>query len=423
MSYQKREQKRIYLDHASTTYLEPRVKAAMDLYWEKEFGNPSNLYLEGRKAKSALEVSRKTVASILGAKSEEILFTGSGTESDNLAIFGVARAYKEYGRHIISTAIEHHAVLHTLDQLKEEGFEITLLLVDKNGLIKIEDLQKALRPDTVLVSIGYANNEIGVIQPLSKIAEIIKKYKARKLEVGSWKLEINEETPFLHSDACQAAPYLNLNVHQLGIDLMTLNSSKVYGPKGVGCLYIKRGIKLEPMIYGGGQENSLRPGTENISGIVGFAKALEIAQKEKIQESRRLKLLQDKLINQIPEIIPKSVLNGHPNKRLPNNVNFSFLDIEGEALVLLLDNYGIACSTGSACTSESLEPSHVILALGKPYEFAHGSLRITLGKRNTQKDIDYFLKVLPKAVKKLREISPLNINAETEKMSHPEAFL
>ncbi len=383
----------IYLDHAATTPMDPRVKKAMDPYFCEEFGNPSGFYEIGLRAQEALEGARQTVAKTLGCGSGEIVFCGSGTESDNLAILGVARAKRK--GHIITSAIEHHAVLDTIEHLKKEGFAVTVLPVSKDGLVDPSDLKKAIRKDTILVSIMYANNEIGVIQPIKKLADIC-----------------HGEGVLFHTDACQAGGYLDLNVKKLGVDLMTLNGSKIYGPKGVGCLYFKSGSKLEPIVYGGGQEKGLRSGTENVPGIIGFAKALELAQKNCSQESARLKKLRDKLINGLTTKIPKCFLNGHSKKRLPNNANVTILDVEGESVGLFLNELGVYASTGSACTSRSLDPSHVILALGLPYEAAHGSMRFTLGHSTTSRDIDFVLKIMPKIVEILRKISPLNLDSD-----------
>ncbi|MBI2628017.1 MAG: cysteine desulfurase [Candidatus Niyogibacteria bacterium] len=401
--------KRIYLDHAAATYLDKRVRRAMNSFWEENFGNPSSLYKEGRKAKKALDQARAGIASLINARPDEIIFTGSGTESDNLAIFGIAKALgvpisKPKG-HIITTKIEHHAILNAVENLEEEGFEATYLNVDKNGLVDPIDVKKALRPDTALVSVIYANNEIGTIQPIAEISEIIKEYRKNKMG-------IQEKTPFFHSDACQAAGYLEMDVEKLGVDLMTVNGSKIYGPKGIGFLYVRSGVKLKPIIYGGGQEKGLRSGTENLAAIVGLAEAFKIAQQERKKESARLIKLRDKLAQGILKTIPKTVLNGHPEKRLPNNVNVSILDIEGESTMLYLDARGIAVSTGSACTSRSLEPSHVISALGRPFEYGHSSLRLTLGRKTSKKEIDYVLKILPEVAGILRKISPFLLKAK-----------
>ena len=420
--------KEVYLDHAATTYLDPRVKEAMEPYGEIEYGNPSSLYRPGRRAKDALDLARATIAEILRCKPEELIFTGGGTESINLAILGTARFYekpithnlepKTSHGHLITTKIEHHAVLHAMEALQKEGFEITYLEVDEDGLVDPDDIKKELREDTILVSIMYANNEIGTIEPIAEIANVIREFKKKNLQPTTYNLQ----PPFFHTDACQATGALEMDAQKLGVDLLSLNASKMYGPKGVGALFIKKGVRVKPIIYGGGQENNLRSGTENVSGIVGFAKAFEIAQKEREAENSRLTRLRDYLIKRLTTEIPKVVLNGDPIKRLPNNVNVSVLDIEGEAVILYLDAKGIYISTGSACTSTTLDPSHVILAIGKPYEYAHGSLRFTLGKRTTLEDLDYVMKVFPEVVEKLRKISPLNMEMGQDKVSHPEAF-
>jgi cysteine desulfurase len=420
---------RVYLDYAATTPVDPRVKEAMEPFWDLEFGNAGGLYEEGRKAKEAMENSRETIAKLIGAKSGEIIFTSGGTESANLAIFGIARAAppsqnasadaealadKSAGKkgHIITTKFEHHAVLTPCESLEKEGFEITYLDVGEEGIVNPEDVRKALRPDTVLVSIMYANNEIGTIQSIAEIGRIIKEFRAENKSVY----------PHFHTDACQAAGYLDLNVNNLGVDLMTVNGGKIYGPKGVGFLYKKMGTKIKPLIVGGGQETRMRSGTESIPLIVGLAKAFEIAQADREKESARFTPLRDYFISEILKRIPKVVLNGHSSKRLPNNVNVSILDIEGEALILYMDAHGVSFSTGSACTSESLDPSHVILALGKPYEFAHSSMRFTFGRQTSKEDLDYVLEKLPETVKWLRVVSPIELKVDAKSMSHPEAF-
>ncbi|MDP3985269.1 MAG: cysteine desulfurase family protein [bacterium] len=409
----------IYLDHASTTPLDPRVRDRMLPYLSEEFGNPSAIYAPGRVARRAVDDSRDGIARIFGASAEEIIFTGSGTESDNLAILGVARAYNRKPtdprapapqfRHIITSSIEHHAVLRTCEHLEKcENFSVTYLKPDEYGQISPETVAAALTPETILVSVMYANNEIGTINPIAAISKKLQEYKqilARK----------PTEAPFLHTDACQAAGFLPLNAKQLGVDLMTINGSKIYGPKGIGALYVRRGLKLEPLIHGGGQEFKLRSGTENVASIVGFAEALRLAHEERGVESARLSALRDTLISAILKTIPNTVLNGHPTERLPNNANVSVLGIEGEAILLYLDSYGISASTGSACDSASLEPSHVILGLGRPYEHAHGSIRFTLGRGTTEADIQYVLEVLPKIVDILRCMSPVRITAEETK--------
>lgn len=393
----------IYLDHAATTYLDPRVLEVMKpLMLEAGFGNPSSFHSAGKRAKEAADEVRETIARILNCKATEIIFTSGGTESNNLAIFGIFQAHKNRGNHLISNTIEHHSVLQPLEYLeKKQGARVTLLEVDKFGQMQPEKILSALTPETVLVSVMYANNEIGTINHIGEIGRIIHNYReslGRK----------TTEPPFFHTDACQAAGACDLDVKKLGVDLVTINSAKIYGPKGVGALYIRQGIKLEPLIFGGGQEFGLRGGTENVSGLVGFARALELAQTEKNQENARLAELRDYAIREMLKM-PKSKLNGHPIERLPNNINISFLDIEGEALTLYLDAHGIYTSTGSACTSGSLDPSHVILGIGLPYEAAHGSLRLTLGRKTTKEDIDYVLQILPEIVEKLRSISPVRV--------------
>ena len=427
----------MYLDFAATTPLDPRVQEAMEPFWREEFGNPGGLYEEGRRAKEAITNARESIARIIGAKADEIIFTSGGTESDNLAIFGVAKAALskmsnlggstlESGRekpHIITTQFEHHAVLHPCKQLEKEGFDVTYLGVGEEGIINPEDVKNALRPETALVTIMYANNEIGTIQPIREIGKIIKEFRDQKKSAPPYNLQpTTYNLPYFHTDACQAAGYLDVNVNNLGVDLMSINGSKMYGPKGIGFLYKKMNAKLAPILYGGGQEMRLRSGTENVPLIVGLARAFEIAQAEREEESRRLTELRDYFIGRIMRGIPKVALNGHAVKRLPSNVNVSILDIEGEALVLYMDAKGISFSTGSACTSESLDPSHVILALGKPYEFAHSSMRFTLGRATTREDIDYVMEHLPNTVKWLRIVSPITIDMNAKSMSHPEVF-
>jgi len=394
--------KGIYLDHAATTYVLPEVEKAMKPYYQNIYGNPSSLHNKGREALVELDKAREKVAHIFDCRGSEIIFTGSGTESDNLALFGIVRQYQDKGKHIIISKIEHHAVLHTAQALEKEGFEVTYLDVDEDGLVDLKKVYKAIRPDTIIISIMYANNEIGVIEPIADIGREILKYRK----------ENNTEFPYFHTDACQAAGALDLGVEKLHVDLMTINSSKIYGPKGVGVLYKKKNVKIKPLIYGGSQEFGLRAGTENLAGIIGLATALELMQKDKEKENKRLIKLRDKLIAGIEKNISDVKLNGHREKRLPNNVNMTFLGAEGEALLLYLDNEGIYVSTGSACTSFDLDPSHVIVALGLSYEYAHGSLRMTLGKRTTEEDIDYVLKVLPEVVKKVRKMSPVKTSCE-----------
>lgn len=372
--------KKIYLDHASATYLDNL---------QENFGNPSSIHQFGRKAKEALEKSRKKVADILNCQVSEIIFTNGGTESCNLAILGVARANKKYGNHIITTQIEHKAVLEPCRQLEKEGFQVTYLPVDKDGLVSPEDVKKSLTPKTILVAVMYANNEIGTIEPIIEIGRIIRNYR-KKI--------------YFYSDACQTAGYLDLDVKKLGVDLFTLSGSKIYGPKGSGILYVKQGTLIEPIIFGSGQEFNLRSGTQNVSGIVGFAKALEFAQKKKNKESKRLANLRDYLLKEIFKKIPKVIINGSMTKRLPNNLNISILGVDGEFLLLQLDKKGIAVSAASACFDPDDGPSHVLKALGKfsPKELAkQAHLRISLGKKNTKEDIDYFIKVLLQLLTKL----------------------
>ncbi len=389
--------KEIYLDNAATTKVRSEVKEEMNRYFDAIYGNPGSFHGKGLEAKDALENARERVSKILNCNPKEIVFTGGGTESINLALKGLAKSMKDSGKnHIITNKIEHHAVLHTCEYLeKYENCEVTYLDVDDYGMVNPKDVEDAIKENTFLITIMYANNEIGTINPIKEIGEIAKK-----------------KNIYFHTDACQAAGYCELNVEKLNVDLMTINSSKLCGPKGVGLLYFKRGIQLVPLIHGGGQENKLRSGTENVPGIMGFVKALELSQIEKEQEVPRLTKLRDKLINGILQNIPKTFLNGHPNKRLPNNVNVSILDIEGEAMLLYLNEYGIYASTGSACTSQTLDPSHVVIATRLPYEAAHGSMRFTLGKENTEEDVDKVLEVLPGIVEILRKISPVNVNAE-----------
>ena len=344
---------------------------------------------------NALCIHNKYKYSCKDCKDKEIIFTAGGTESINLALKGLVKAMKNNGNHIITTKAEHHAVLHSCEFLEKEGYEVTFLPVGKDGIVDPKDVEAAITDKTILVSIMYANNEIGTINPVKEIGAICQNKKV-----------------LFHSDACQAAGALDVNVEELNVDLLSINGSKLYGPKGVGALFVKQGTQLKPVIHGGGQERDLRSGTEDVPAIRGLAKALELAQEEKETENARLTELRDYLIENILKIVPKTRLNGHPTKRLPNNVNISFMDIEGEALILYLNEYGICVSTGSACTSKTLDPSHVILALGMPYETAHGSVRFTLGKSSTQEGMDHVIKVLPDVIKKLRAISRVNVRPE-----------
>ena len=327
----------------------------MQKYYSENYGNPGSFHYKGLEANEALNSARERVAEVLGAKPDEIIFTGSGTESCNMAVKGIAKSLKRKGKHIITSTIEHHAIMDSCDYLeRHEDYEVTYVDVNKDGIIDPEEIQKAIRPDTILISIMYANNEIGTIQPIKEIAKIAK-----------------EAGVVMHTDACQASGSLDINVQNLGVDMLTLNGSKIYGPKGVGILYLRKGVRIVPLIHGGGQERNLRSGTENVPGIMGFATALELAQSEKEEESKRLIELRDYLIKRVTEEIPECWLNGHPTKRLPNNANITFLNIEGEAIILLLNEYKIYVSSGSACTSKTLDPSHVIVSMGMPYEAAH----------------------------------------------------
>jgi cysteine desulfurase len=391
----------VYLDHAATTPIHESVRAAMLVYLGERFGNSSSFHTAGKKVKDDVDEARERIARVLHVRADEILFTSGGTESDNLAILGYARKNQAEGKHLVTSKIEHHAVLETMMHLeKKEGFEVTYLEPDRDGIISAQQVEAALREDTILVSIMYANNEIGTIQPVSEIGNRIQK----------WRVEHKRPALRFHTDACQAPEYLDLDVEKLHVDMLTLNGSKMYGPKGVGLLYLKRGIKLQPLQFGGAQERGIRPGTEHIAGIIGMATALELAQNDREQESQRLIPLRDQLIKGIQSRIKKTRLNGHSTNRLPNNANISIMDIEGEALILYLDSKGVYVATGSACTSMSLDPSHVILALGLPYEVAHGSIRFSLGRSTTKQDIEYVLDVLPPLVEKLRSISPVRVD-------------
>jgi cysteine desulfurase len=382
--------KLVYADHAATTYVKKQVLDEMMPYFSDKYGNPSSIYSIGRESKKAVEDAREKVATAINCKSKEVFFTGSGTEADNWAIKGIAFAYREKGNHIITSAIEHHAVLHTCQYLEKEGFEVTYLPVDKDGIVSPEKLKKAITENTILITIMTANNEIGTIQPIKEIGKIAK-----------------ENNIVFHTDAVQAIGSIPIDVKEWDVDLLSMSAHKFYGPKGVGALYIKQGIKMNSFMQGGAQERGKRPGTENIPGIIGLGKAIELAVNNIDENKEKVTELRDILIREISDKIPYSRLNGHPTKRLPGNVNFSFEFIEGESLLLMLDMKGIAASSGSACTSGSLDPSHVLLAIGLPHEIAHGSLRITFGDINTKEDIDYIMEVLPPIVERLREMSPL----------------
>lgn len=383
----------VYLDHAATTAVDPRVVAAMLPYWTQQYGNASSIYKLGREAHHALDKARQTLAEILNCTPREVIFTSCGTESDNLALRGVAfeRRHRLQKNHIITSAIEHHAIGHTVEQLEKYfGFEATYVPVDQDGMIDPADVEKAIRPDTALISIMYANNEVGTIEPIAEIGEIARAHKVP-----------------LHTDAVQAGGTLSLDVKALNVDLMSLSAHKFYGPKGIGVLYARRSAPFLPTQTGGGHERKRRAGTENVAYVVGLAMALQLAYEEVEEANARITRLRDRLIAGVLERIPDSRLSGHPTQRLPNSASFLFKYVEGESILLKLDLMGVAASSGSACTSSSLEPSHVLTAMGFPHEIAHGSLRLTLGKENTDEDIDYVLDILPGIINKLRQMSPL----------------
>ena len=380
----------IYLDNAATTRVSDTALSAMLPYFQEQYGNPSSLYAFGQEAKEALERARETVAGLLNCEAREIIFTSGGSEADNQAIRSAAAIGARAGkRHIISTAFEHHAVLHTLSKLEKEGFEVTLLDVHENGVVRPEELVSAIRPDTCLVTVMYANNEIGTIQPIAEIGRICR-----------------EKGVLFHTDAVQAAGHIHIDVQAQNIDLLSLSAHKFHGPKGVGALYARRGIALSNLIEGGAQERGKRAGTENTAAVMGMAAALEEAVRNMDANSAKLTALRDRLISGLSQI-PHSVLNGDAESRLPGNVSFCFEGIEGEALLLLLDDKGICASSGSACTSGSLDPSHVLLAIGRPHEVAHGSLRLTLSEETSEADIDYTIKAVKEVVTYLRSISPV----------------
>ncbi len=386
----------VYMDHAGTTPLAPEVLRAMTPYFTELFGNPSSIHAVGQEARYALDEARDRVARVLNCRSREVVFTGGGTESDNAAIVGVATALVETGNHLITTSVEHHAVLHTCQHLESQGFEVTYLPVDSDGMVQPDAVYRAITEKTTLISVMYANNEIGVINPIADIAAAVKQ---RAAELS--------RTILFHTDAVQAAGYLDIDVRKLGVDLLSLSGHKFHGPKGTGVLFIRRGAPFLPYILGGGQERERRSGTENIPGIVGLSYALETANAQREENSRHCAALRDRIIEQVLERVPGSRLNGHPTERLPNNANFSFSGVEGEPILLGLDMAGIAASSGSACSSGSLEPSHVLLALGQSAEVARGSLRLTLGKDNTEEQVDYLLDVLVDLVERLRQLPSL----------------
>ena len=380
----------IYLDNAATTKTAPQVVDAMLPYFTENFGNPSSVYGFASRNKEAITVQRETIAEILGAKSEEIYFTAGGSESDNWALKATAEAYKAKGNHIITTKIEHHAILHTAEWLEKQGYEITFLDVDENGVVNLDELKAAIKPTTILISVMYANNEIGTIQPIQEIGAIAR-----------------ENGILFHTDAVQAFGQVPIDVNACHIDMLSASGHKLNGPKGIGFLYIRKGVKIRSLLHGGAQERKRRAGTENVPGIVGMGTAAARAARTMKARTDKERALRDYLISRVLKEIPYTRLNGHPTKRLPNNANFSFQFVEGESLLIMLDMKGICASSGSACTSGSLDPSHVLLAIGLPHEIAHGSLRLTLSEETTKEDIDYVVDALKEIVDRLRSMSPL----------------
>ena len=382
--------RKVYLDNAATTALSPRVLEAMLPYFTQYYGNPSSVHAFGREAKQGLDKARDQVAKALHCEPSEVIFTGCGTESDNTVLLGVAQRYGDKGKHIITTNVEHHAILHTCEYLEKQGYSVTYLPVDQDGLVTAEQVAAAIRPDTILVSIMFANNEVGTIMPIQEIGAVCK-----------------EKGVLFHTDAVQAVGHIPVDVQAMHIDMLSLSAHKFHGPKGVGALYSRKGIRLPSYIMGGAQERGRRAGTENVAGIVGLGAAIQLATEQLEENRAKMTALRDRLMTGIQARISEVKLNGHPTNRLPNNVNFSFKYIEGESILLMLDMNGIAASSGSACTSGSLDPSHVLLALGLPHEIAHGSVRLTLGDETTEEDIDYTIDVLEKTVARLRAMSPL----------------
>jgi len=418
--------KKIYLDHAATTPTHLEVLNRMLPYFSEEYGNPSSLYSSGRKSHAIIEKSRQNIANILGVEKDEIIFTGSGTESDNMAILGIARANREYGNHILISSIEHKAVIEPAKQLEKEGFNVEYISVDNFGMIDVEDVLSRITEKTILISVMYANNEIGTVEPISKISKFLKearskgedtRYKKQEARMGGDSLREPSPTthyplpttnfPILHSDACQAVGYLPLDIKSLGVDALTLNGSKIYGPKGIGILYKNKNVKIEPIIFGGGQERGLRSGTENLPVIVGFDFALSRVEERRGKEFARLTEIRDYFIEGLRKNIPDLVLNGHPTSRLPNNIHISIPGIEGESMLLMLDELGIQVSTGSACSASDLQVSHVLVAIKQDVSLMHGSLRFSLGETTTTEDCDYVISSLFSIVQKLRTISPI----------------
>lgn len=380
----------IYLDNAATTQVYPEVLKAMEPYFTEYYGNPSSIYSFAGESKKAVDEARQTIADFLHATSEEIYFTGGGSESDNWALKATAEAYKSKGKHIITSKIEHHAILHTCEYLEKQGFEVTYLDVDENGLVNPEEVEKAIRPDTILISVMFANNEIGTIEPIAEIGKIAK-----------------EHGVLFHTDAVQAFGHVPIDVEEMNIDMLSASGHKINGPKGIGLMYIRKGLKLGSFIHGGAQERHRRAGTHNVPGIVGFAKAVELASAHLEERIKYETELRDYYIHRVETEIPYAKLNGDRTSRLPNNTNFCFRFIEGESMLILLDQKGICASSGSACTSGSLDPSHVLLAIGLPHEIAHGSLRVTLSEKTTKEEIDYTVDELKKIIERLRSMSPL----------------
>lgn len=381
---------KIYLDNAATTRTAKEVVEAMIPYFTENYGNPSSIYELGQRSKEAITTAREQIAGVIGAKTEEIYFTAGGSEADNWALKAACEAYEGKGKHIITTKIEHHAILHTCEYLEKKGVEVTYLNVDENGLIDLDELQKAIRPDTILISIMFANNEIGTIEPIKEIGMIAK-----------------EHGILFHTDAVQAFGQVPIDVDEMHIDMLSSSAHKINGPKGIGFLYIRKGVKIRSFVHGGAQERKRRAGTENVPAIVGYGVAAQRAAKTMEERTARERQLRDYFIERVEKEIPHVKLNGHPTKRLPNNINFSFRFIEGESLLIMLDMKGIAGSSGSACTSGSLDPSHVLLAIGLPHEIAHGSLRLSLGEDTTKEDLDYTLEQIKEIIQRLRDLSPL----------------
>ncbi len=380
----------IYMDNAATTAVGPEVFEEMKPWFCENFGNPSSIYAKGRESAKAIIKARTQVAQALGCQPAEIIFTGCGTESDNWALKGAMALGKEQGKcHMITTVFEHHAILHTAQDLEKQGFEVTYLPVYEDGIVRIEDLEQALRPDTALVSIMYANNEIGTIQPIAQIGKLCR-----------------ERGVLFHTDAVQAVGHVDINLGELCVDMLSLSGHKINAPKGVGALYLRKGVRLPNLLHGGGQEGGKRAGTENLASIVGLGRAIEIAAQNLRSNHNQVLALREQLIDELLKI-PHSRLNGHRQKRLPGNVNISFVGVEGESLLLMLDNEGVMASSGSACTSGSLDPSHVLLSLGLAHEVAHGSLRLSVGPQNTKEDVEHVIRVLPKVVERLRAMSPM----------------